>query len=132
MAGADVILMPSRYEPCGLTSSYGLRYGTLPLVHRVGGLADTVVDCSEENMKAGTATGFTFDGFYYDAFMRAIHRAFELFATNQNGRSCSAMRWHSNSAGHRCKNIFCRSTSRSATSTKERSLTRGGWKIARM
>lgn len=80
MAGADVILMPSRYEPCGLTQLYGLRYGTLPLVHRVGGLADTVVDCTEENMTNGSATGFTFDGFYYDAFMSAVHRCFEMFA----------------------------------------------------
>ena len=79
MAGSDIILLPSRYEPCGLTQLYGLRYGTLPLVHRVGGLADTVVNSSDENLKAGTATGFTFDGFYYDAFMRAVHRAFDLY-----------------------------------------------------
>ncbi len=79
MAGSDVILMPSRYEPCGLTQLYGLRYGTLPLVHRVGGLADTVVDCSEANINAGIATGFSFDGFYYDAFVRAVNRAFDLF-----------------------------------------------------
>jgi starch synthase len=79
MAGSDIILLPSRYEPCGLTQLYGLRYGTLPLVHRVGGLADTVVDSSDENINAGTATGFTFEGFYYDAFMNTIQRAFDLF-----------------------------------------------------
>ena len=80
-AGADVILMPSRYEPCGLTQLYGLRYGTLPLVHRVGGLADTVTDSSAENLKNGTATGFAFEGFYYEAFMSAISRSFDLFTS---------------------------------------------------
>ena len=80
MAGCDVLLMPSRYEPCGLTQLYGLRYGTLPLVHRVGGLVDTVIDCSEENMKAGNATGFSFEGFHYHAFVQALHRTFDLFA----------------------------------------------------
>lgn len=79
MAGSDIILLPSRYEPCGLTQLYGLRYGTLPLVHRVGGLADTVVNSSVENLKAGTATGFTFDGFFYEAFMGSIRHAFSLF-----------------------------------------------------
>jgi len=79
MAGSDIILVPSRYEPCGLTQLYGLRYGTLPLVHRVGGLADTVVNCSDENRINGTATGFTFDGFYYDAFIQTVHHAFDLF-----------------------------------------------------
>ena len=96
MAGGDVILMPSRYEPCGLTQLYGLRYGTLPLVHRVGGLADTVIDCSEENMKAGTATGFTFDGFYYDAFVHTIHRAFEMFERKRDWKKLqrNAMKQH--------------------------------------
>ncbi|RJX30204.1 MAG: glycogen synthase GlgA [Oxalobacter sp.] len=79
IAGSDIILLPSRYEPCGLTQLYGLRYGTLPLVHRVGGLADTVVNSSDENIKARTATGFTFDGFYYDAFMGSVRHAFALF-----------------------------------------------------
>ncbi len=79
IAGSDVILMPSRYEPCGLTQLYGLRYGTLPLVHRVGGLADTVVDSSEKNVQAGVATGFSFDGFSYDAFVGAVHRCVALF-----------------------------------------------------
>jgi starch synthase len=57
MAGADVIAVPSRFEPCGLTQMYGLRYGTLPVVRRVGGLADTVRD-------AGVAGG---NGFVFDA-----------------------------------------------------------------
>ena len=56
-------LVPSLFEPCGLTQMYGLRYGSLPLVHRVGGLADTVVDCTLEDMAAGDATGFVFDDF---------------------------------------------------------------------
>ena len=79
IAGSDVILLPSRYEPCGLTQLYGLRYGTLPLVHRVGGLADTVVDSSAENVQAGVATGFSFDGFYYDVFVAAVQRCIDLF-----------------------------------------------------
>lgn len=83
IAGGDVILMPSRYEPCGLTQLYGLRYGTLPLVHRVGGLADTVVDCSAENMKKGIATGFSFDGFQYDTFVSTLHRCIDLFARKE-------------------------------------------------
>ena len=61
MAGADVMLVPSRFEPCGLTQLYALRYGTLPLVRRVGGLADTVVDASHEAIESDRATGFVFD-----------------------------------------------------------------------
>ena len=61
MAGADVLLVPSRFEPCGLTQLYALRYGTLPLVRRVGGLADTVCDVTPGNLQSDKATGFVFD-----------------------------------------------------------------------
>jgi starch synthase len=61
LAGADSLLMPSRQEPCGLTQLYALHFGTLPLVRRTGGLADTVVDATPANLAAGTATGFVFE-----------------------------------------------------------------------
>ena len=79
VAGADVILVPSRFEPCGLTQLYGLRYGTLPLVRRVGGLADSVVDCSLENLDDGFATGFVFDRFELDDYVAAVRRACTLY-----------------------------------------------------
>jgi starch synthase len=79
MAGADVILVPSAFEPCGLTQLYGLRYGTLPLVRRVGGLADTVVDCTLENLDDGSATGFVFDDLTADGLLSAVRRAMVLF-----------------------------------------------------
>ena len=80
MAGSDVLLVPSRFEPCGLTQLYGLRYGALPLVHKVGGLADSVVDASAENLQAGRATGFVFDEFNAQGLRGALRRAFELHA----------------------------------------------------
>jgi len=82
-AGSDVVLVPSRFEPCGLTQLYGLRYGALPLVHRVGGLADTVVDCTLEDLAAGTATGFVFDAFTVEAYRRALRRAFVLWSRQE-------------------------------------------------
>jgi len=77
IAGADIILVPSRFEPCGLTQMYGLRYGTLPLVRRVGGLADTVVDANEATIRDGRATGFSFDAATPAALEAAIARAIE-------------------------------------------------------
>lgn len=80
IAGCDVILVPSRFEPCGLTQLYGLIYGSLPLVHKVGGLADTVIDSSLENMADDIATGFVFDKFELADYKLAIKRAFALYA----------------------------------------------------
>jgi len=79
IAGSDAVLLPSRFEPCGLTQLYALRYGTLPIVHRVGGLADTVIDATAVTLADGTATGFAFDGESPAALMSAIRRASVLF-----------------------------------------------------
>lgn len=79
VAGGDVIMVPSRFEPCGLTQLYGLAYGCLPLVRRVGGLADTVTDASLEALDEGRATGFVFDEFSSAGLDAAIRRAFALY-----------------------------------------------------
>jgi starch synthase len=79
-AGADAIIVPSRFEPCGLTQLYGLRYGTLPVVARVGGLADTVIDANQAALLDGVATGFQFDPGSVAALVTALERAFALYA----------------------------------------------------
>ena len=75
MAGADILLVPSRFEPCGLTQLYALRFGTLPLVRRVGGLADTVVNVDDASLAADRATGFVFDDAARHALGARIHEA---------------------------------------------------------
>jgi starch synthase len=86
----DVTLVPSLFEPCGLTQMYGLKYGSLPLVHRVGGLADTVVDCTLENLADDTANGFVFDRFGAEDCTRAVRRAFALHARPADWRRVRA------------------------------------------
>lgn len=86
-SATDVTLVPSRFEPCGLTQMYGLKYGSLPLVHRVGGLADTVVDCALEHLADGSANGFVFKEFTTSALVRAVRRAFALYARPAEWRS---------------------------------------------
>ena len=70
-AGIDAFLMPSRFEPCGLNQMYSLCYGSLPIVRKTGGLADTVVDATDDNRKAGTANGFCFEPISADALEAA-------------------------------------------------------------
>ncbi len=74
-AGADMFLMPSRFEPCGLGQIISMRYGTIPIVRKTGGLADTVQDYSVD---PGKATGFTFDKPVPEALLEAIDRALEV------------------------------------------------------
>ena len=80
IAGADVMVVPSWFEPCGLTQLYSLRYGTLPLVRRIGGLADTVVDASAAHLLDGTACGVVFDDFSVEGLKAALHRTHDLYA----------------------------------------------------
>ncbi len=75
-AGADMFLMPSRYEPCGLNQMYSLKYGTVPIVRETGGLADTVQNFDPET---GEGTGFTFKEYSASAMMEAIRRALQVF-----------------------------------------------------
>ncbi|HMP08511.1 MAG TPA: glycogen synthase GlgA [Lacipirellulaceae bacterium] len=79
-AGADMFLMPSQYEPCGLNQLYSLKYGTVPIVRSTGGLADTVVDANEHTLAAGTATGFAFDDYTSIELAAVLERACRAYA----------------------------------------------------
>ncbi|MBV9568024.1 MAG: glycogen synthase, partial [Hyphomicrobiales bacterium] len=85
-AGSDALLVPSRFEPCGLTQLAALRYGTLPIVSRVGGLADTVIDANEAALAAGVATGFQFTPVSEAAFRRTLDRALALWQNKKSWR----------------------------------------------
>ncbi len=78
-AASDAFLMPSRFEPCGLNQLYSLRYGTPPIVHRTGGLADTVINASSDHILAADATGFVFEPATSSALWEAMQRAETLF-----------------------------------------------------
>jgi starch synthase len=77
---ADMLLMPSLYEPCGLTQLYALAYGTIPIVRATGGLVDTVVDVTDATLAEGTASGFVFDAVDGGALAHAVDRALGLHA----------------------------------------------------
>ncbi len=85
-AGADIFLMPSLYEPCGLNQMFSLKYGTIPIVRAVGGLKDTVDDCDMENW---TGTGFVFGPYQPEALLQVIDRALKV---SQNENAWTALR----------------------------------------
>ena len=97
-AGADFFLMPSRFEPCGLNQLYSQRYGTPPIVHRTGGLADTVVDATSAQLAEGCATGIVFDAPTADGLLAAIERALSLTGEQYRGLQQAGMgrdfSWH--------------------------------------
>ena len=78
-AGSDMFLMPSRYEPCGLNQLYSLKYGTVPIVREVGGLADSIVDATAQNITSGTATGFSFSEYAPHALFDTVTRALSAY-----------------------------------------------------
>lgn len=86
-AGADALLMPSRFEPCGLAQLSALRYGTTPVVSRVGGLVDTVIDASEMGLASGAATGVQFSPVTVGAFSQAIRKTGALFREPETWRT---------------------------------------------
>jgi starch synthase len=78
-AGADMFVMPSQYEPCGLNQMYSMAYGTVPVVRQTGGLADTVVDTTPVTIENRTANGFSFVDFSSQALESALHRAVDIY-----------------------------------------------------
>ncbi|MBW1710532.1 MAG: glycogen synthase GlgA [Deltaproteobacteria bacterium] len=81
MAGADIFLMPSRYEPCGLEQLYSLKYGTIPVVRSTGGLADTIIDCGEDPKNGN---GFKFLNYTTEDLFEAMSRAVKLFRDRES------------------------------------------------
>lgn len=84
-AGADMFLMPSEYEPCGLNQMYSMAYGTIPIVRRTGGLADTVVNATQETIDNQTATGFSFEEFNPSALGSTMEKAIGMYQHNRHG-----------------------------------------------
>jgi starch synthase len=89
-SGADIFLMPSLFEPCGLNQLYSLAHGTIPIVRATGGLIDTVVDTNPETLAAGTANGFVFDEPNPQALLHTIDRALSYWSDHPTWRKLLA------------------------------------------
>ena len=86
-AGSDLFLMPSRFEPCGMNQMYSQRYGTPPVVHATGGLADTVVDCTPEALAEGRSSGFLFSPASAESLVEAVKRAISVYRDGPGWRA---------------------------------------------
>lgn len=101
IAGSDILLTPARFEPCGLAQLYAFRYGTLPVVRRTGGLADTVTDVDATSLIDSTASGFVFDEPTTEALCSAITRAVDTYHNRlrwqmlQRNVMCKTLGWNS-------------------------------------
>jgi starch synthase len=84
MAGCDMFIMPSRFEPCGLNQLYGLAYGTPPIVNATGGLADSIVDSNQAHIANNTANGFVMVEASADGLMACIKRAVDMYRNDKN------------------------------------------------
>ena len=78
-AGSDICVVPSRFEPCGLDQLHAMRYGTVPVAHHTGGLADTVIDVGSESALQPNATGFCYPGVLASKLLRTLERAASLW-----------------------------------------------------
>lgn len=118
-AAADITLVPSRFEPCGLTQLYAQRYGSIPVVRATGGLVDTVVDATPETLREGTATGFVFEGFDAAGLDSALSRGIEAHADkpvwNSLVRNVMRQDWSWRTSGREYMRLFARAAASPAT-----------------
>ena len=115
-AAADIVLVPSRFEPCGLTQLYAQRYGAVPVVRATGGLVDTVVDATPETIRADLATGFVFGPAEPEALVQAVERALDAHADRELWgrlvRRVMARDWSWDSSGREYLRLFERALAR--------------------
>jgi starch synthase len=109
-AGSDAFLMPSRFEPCGLNQMYSLRYGTVPVVRRVGGLADSVIDANHKTLADKSATGFVFNDYDSSQLTETIERTVATYRQptvwEQIVRSGMAIDWSWNRSAQRYVEVY--------------------------
>ena len=123
-AGADIFLMPSRYEPCGLNQLYSLKYGTIPVVRATGGLADTIVDASDEALAAGTATGFVLRDSSGLALAEALRRAIAAYERPEVWqdlvRTAMSQDWSWNESAKKYVDLYRKTIAQAAPSGRQR------------
>ena len=119
-AAADTFLMPSRYEPCGLNQLYSLKYGTVPIVHATGGLADTIKNLTDETLTSGTANGFSFDTYDSTALNHTLERACQTYGNRpiweQLMRNGMRQDWSWHHSACEYERVYSRTLSRATNS----------------